>query len=163
MRKSLAELVIAIGKVLQVQLIVLINKWIDHIHLPAQINLLRNKLINGHSALNRIVQCLHRLAPRWQLIYHTHLQVAIHRHCQRAGDRRGGHNQHMRRLCILVPQLSTLRYTKTVLLINDTQAQIGKLHIIFNQRMRTDKNINLARAQLLVNGLTLLGSSGTRK
>ena len=69
----------------------------------------------------------------------------------------------MRRTGVLVPELGALRYTKTVLLVNDTQAQVGKLHRVFNQRMRADEDIDLARAQLLMDRLALLGSSGTRE
>ena len=119
LRKGLAELIVAVGQVLQIQFLIFINERIYYIHLPSYINLLRNKLVNWRTALDRIVERLYWFTPRRQLINDTHLQVAIYCHRQSARNRGGCHYEYMWRLGVLVPQFGTLCHTKAVLLIND--------------------------------------------
>ena len=55
----------------------------------------------------------------------------------------------MRRNGVLLPKFGTLRYAETVLLVDDNHAQILENHLLFEQRMCPDKQIDFARLQSL--------------
>ena len=88
----------------------------------------------------------HRAAPRRQLINHRHIEIGVIAHGQRARDRRGTHHQLMG-LAALLAQRQTLSDAETVLLIDDGKPEIGKLHLLLKQRVRSRCKLRLARYQ----------------
>ena len=74
------------------------------------------------------VLCGYGFPARWQLVYHTHIQVAIECHGQCAGYGRGGHHQHVGRIFALAPQFGALCHAETVLFIYHCQSQAVEHH-----------------------------------
>ena len=65
---------------------------------------------------------LHGLAARRQLVEHADVEVAEERHRERAGDGRGGHDQHVR-VQALVAERGALQHAELVLLVDDAERQ----------------------------------------
>ena len=90
---------------------------------------------------------LYGLASRRQLVNDAHVEVAVNGHGECARYGRGCHDQHMRRLVTLSPQLGTLCHAEAVLLVDDGQSEVGKLHRVFDDGMCADKNLHIAAHQ----------------
>jgi hypothetical protein len=150
LRECLAEGVVAVLKVLQIEILVLLDEWIDDIHLSAQVYLLGDELVDGCAALDVVVKRVYGFAPRREFVDDTHMQVAIDSHRQCARDRGGSHYQNMGRTDIFLPEFGTLRHTKAVLLVNDAESEIGELHLFLDESMGADEDIDFSVAELLV-------------
>ena len=88
-----------------------------------------------------------RRTPWRQLIQHRGVQIGVGAHCQGARNRRGGHDQLVRRhatRCALVAQGQALLHAKAVLLVDDGQPEIAKLYVILKQRVGADNHGGLA-------------------
>ena len=78
------------------------------------------------------------------------MQIGVIAHGQRARNRRGAHHQqvgfaHAAAIGLhLLAQCQPLRYAKTVLLVDDGQRQLVKLHLVLNHRMRAHHQLRLA-------------------
>ena len=108
----------AVFKVFHICFFRLFYKRIDHIDLPALSHLAAQEVVKLRAFLIKDVLCLYGLAPGWQLVYHTHVQISVKSHGKGAGNRGGGHYKHMRRTYVLAPQPGSLRHAKAVLLVN---------------------------------------------
>ena len=93
----------------------------------------------------------HRRASGRQLVYHRHVQIAVHRHGQCPRNRCGGHYQHMRRSAVLRPKLRPLLYSESVLFVYYGQSQILPHYIILQQGVRPDYKSYLPVFQPFVN------------
>jgi hypothetical protein len=67
---------------------------------------------------------------------------------QRARDRRGRHRQHIHRLAHLLQPLF-VRDAKALLFVDDDQAQVGEFHILADEPMRADEDVDLALGRAL--------------
>ena len=94
-----------------------------------------------------LVKGLYGLASRRQLVNDAHVEVAVYGHGECARYGRGCHDQHMRRLVTLSPQLGTLCHAKAVLLVDDGESEVGKLYRVFDDGMCADKNFHVAAHQ----------------
>ena len=148
---------------MQIEILVLLDEWIDDIHLSAQVNLLGDELVDGCAALDIVVKRMYWFAPRREFVDDTHMQVAIDSHRQCARDRGGSHYQNMGRTDIFLPEFGTLCHTKAVLLVNDAESEIGELHLFLDESMGADEDIDFTVAELLMQRYALFGGSGTRE
>ena len=73
---------------------------------------------------------------------------------QRARDRRGRHGQHVHGLAHLLQSL-LVRDAEALLFVDDDQAQIGEFHVLADQAMRADEDVDFALGQPF-HGLLLL-------
>ena len=79
------------------------------------------------------------LAAGGQLGQRRDLQVAEYGHRDGTGDRRRGHDQHVRAAVAgLVAQGVPLLDAEPVLLVDHHQAEVGELHLLLQQRMGAD-------------------------
>ena len=78
-----------------------------------------------------------------QLVDHRDLEVAVDRARKRTRYRRRRHRQHMRRPG-LAGQRKPLTHSKPVLLVGDDKPQPRKIHILFDDRVRSDQHIGFA-------------------
>src|SRR5690606_38765979 len=108
------------------------------------------------------VNSLDGLSACWEFVNHRHIQVAIQSHRQSPRNRSSGHHKHVWRNAVLTPQFRPLLYTKAMLFINDSQSEVIKLNRIFNQRMRTYKNMEAPVQQSFVDTLAILFLCRTR-
>ena len=85
-------------------------------------------------------------ATRRQFVEHTDFEIAVHGHCCSARNRRGSHDQHIRRGVLLAGTLAaqgrTLLDTKAVLLVDHHHTKRRKRHTFLNQCVRADGNVN---------------------
>ncbi|OQA18176.1 MAG: hypothetical protein BWY63_02140 [Chloroflexi bacterium ADurb.Bin360] len=77
------------------------------------------------------------LPSRWHFIQHRDIQVPPQCQFQRARDWRRRHHEQMRVVSFL-PQGAALLDTETVLLVNNRESQIFEIHLLLNERMRSD-------------------------
>ena len=89
-----------------------------------------------------------RTASRGQFVDHRHVEVAVHGHGQRAGDRRGGHHEDVGRLFVLGPEPRALLHAEAVLFVDDDESQVGEPHAVLDQRMGADQDVHLARGKI---------------
>ena len=61
------------------------------------------------------------------------------------GNRRGGHHEDVRRLLVLRPKPGALLHAEAVLLVDHHEPQVGELHAAFDQGVRADQDVHLAR------------------
>ena len=66
---------------------------------------------------------------------------AEQRQVQRAGNRRGGHRQHVDRLAERLEPFFHLD-AEPLLLVDDQQAQVGELHVVLGQPMGADDDVD---------------------
>ena len=60
---------------------------------------------------------------------------------ERARDRRRGHHQHVRRDALL-HQAEPLQHAEAMLLVDDGEAQVLELHVLLDQRVRADGDVD---------------------
>ena len=101
--------------------------------------------------------CVYRLASRRKLVYHRHVQVAVHGHGQCARYRCGGHHQYMRRYRAFAPHPGALRHTEAVLLVNHRHAEALEFYGIFYQGVSSYQYVDVAVLQRLVQFAAFLG------
>jgi len=125
---------------------VALNPRINKIGLPSCPNLPADK-IHRRRPLLRPNPAGHNLpAPGRTLPDNRYIQIPENRHRQRSRYRRRRHHQTVR----ITPfaKLRTLTNPELVLLINNNQPQVGKLHILFKHGRCSRKNIHPAFGQL---------------
>ena len=145
--KLFTNMQIPFFKILQVNLFAFLNQRVDNIDLPAFGNLLVHGLIQAYPTAIKLMKSDNRFTSGRQFIDDRHIQVAIKRHCQCAGNRGCRHHQYMGRLYILCPQACPLGHTETMLLINHNQTERSKIHRIFNDGMGTYQYMYVSRQQ----------------
>ncbi len=87
-----------------------------------------------------------RCASGGQLSQRGDLQVAEDGHRHRARNRGGGHDQQVRPpVPRLIAQRIALLHAEPMLLVDHHQAEVGELHLLFEQRVGADHDPGLAR------------------
>jgi hypothetical protein len=86
---------------------------------------------------------LHRLAAGGHLVQHRDVQVAVVRHGEGTRDRRRGHDQDVRRRALLL-EGDALMQAEPVLLVDDSEGEVGELHALLHQRVGPDEDVHLA-------------------
>ena len=76
-----------------------------------------------------------------------HVANAGERHVERARDGRGGHRQHVHALAHLLDAL-LVRDAEPLLLVDDEQPEIPELHVLRQQPVRADDDLDLAGLQV---------------
>ncbi len=81
-----------------------------------------------------------RGAPAGELPQRGHLQVAVHGHRDRPGDRGGGHHQQVRAGPAVVPaaQRVTLFHPEPVLFVDHQQPEVGEPHAVLDEGVGPD-------------------------
>src|ERR1700722_4035882 len=115
LRKPRFYVDIAPFKVLIIHLFGLLDQWKNNIHLPPLSDLMPDKIHHLRPPVLETMKSRDWLASGRQFVHHTIVQIAIGSHRERPRDRRGRHDQHMRRDLGLLPQPRPLRHPKPVL------------------------------------------------
>ena len=81
-----------------------------------------------------------------QLVDDADVEIAVEGERQRARDGRCGHHQHvgMRLAALFLHQLHALQHAEAVLLVDDDQAELVELHILFQQGVGADHQLGVA-------------------
>ena len=85
-----------------------------------------------------------RLALFGRRVDRAHVANAAQAHVQRARDRRGAQRQHVH-LGAQLLELLLLRHAKALLFVDDQQPQVLEFHILAEQAMRADHQVDRAR------------------
>ena len=94
----------------------------------------------------------HRLAARRHCPNGRDVQVAENRQRQRPGDGGGGHDEHVRQgplVVSLAPQRRPLVHTEAVLLVDDGQGEALEAHVLGEQGVGADEQVDLAGLETL--------------
>jgi thiol-disulfide isomerase/thioredoxin len=103
-----------------------------------------------------------RLPARGHLVEHRDVQVAVIRHGERSRDRRGRHDQHVRRRALLL-QRDALMEAEAVLLVDHGERQIGEVDAILDERVRSDEDVHLPGRHRLEDPFAFLAGDGRRE
>ena len=114
---------------------------------------------------------LDRLPSGRKLVEHGYVEISVQGHGQRAGNRRGGHHQHVRRDSCLRPEFRALLHAEAVLLVDDGQRQVFELYRVFNQGVRTHDDLQRTVEQATVDHVAVFlfrvarqqGDGGSRR
>ena len=135
----------------------LLHAIVDEIDLPFALKLAQERQLHAISVVRHHFG--HDAAPILRRgRQRADIAQAEHRHMQRSRDRRRRHRQHIHRSAHLLQSLF-VRHAEALLFVDDDQAQVGELHVVADQAVRADENIDLARRELLDGFLLLLGRS----
>ena len=119
---------------------------IDIVNLPAPRNLPGDSLAY-HFLIVFADVGLDRQTVLRRLLEHAHVADSHKAHVQGPGNRRCGQGQHVDILSHFL-DLFLMCHAKTLLLVNDQQAQILKLHVLRQNPVRTDDDIHHAFFQV---------------
>ena len=97
---------------------------------------------------------LDRLAPGRQLGEGRGLHVAEDRHRDGPRDRRGGHDEQVRRRAALLPQRISLLDAEPVLLVHDDQREVEKRHVLLDERVGADDDPSVTSHRVVERGST---------
>ena len=142
---------------------VLLDQWIDHIDLSAELELSSHGTDQSLPLIVIAMQGLDRLTSRRQLVDDRNVEVAIDGHRQGARYGRCCHHEHVRRLGILEPQLRALLHAKAVLLIDHDHSEVLELHIGLYQGMCAYEDVQLPVFEQLMYLLSLFLGCRTRQ
>ena len=76
-----------------------------------------------------------------------HVEIAVGRQRQRAGDRRRGHDEHVG-VKALRSQRRALEHTEAMLLVDDRESQLAECHLLLHERMCADHHLNRSAGEL---------------
>ena len=102
---------------------------------------------------------LDRRATGRQFVNHRHIEIGVGRHRQRAGNRRGGHDELVRLMAVrraFLAQAQALVHAEAVLLIDHHQCQRGKLDALLKQGVRADDDSGMTQPNALEHGAARL-------
>ena len=102
------------------------------------------------------------LPARRAVAERRNVEVAEQRHRDRSRDGRGGHHQVMRIGAGLL-QRRPLTHAELVLLVDHHQPELGERHVLLDDRLRADHQIDLAGGDQLQQGGTLGGRQSAGK
>ena len=136
------QLLVCFGRIGQIQRLAFLDQRADPVDLPPFAQLAADAF--NHLVTPRVVYHFgdDGGTAGGQLVDGGDIQIGVIAHRQCAGNRRGGHHQQMRlqiRICHhLASKRQPLRHTEAMLLVDDRQGQVFKLHLVLNHRVRTD-------------------------
>ncbi len=116
------------------------------------VHLATTQQLTQQCLLDRALVLLHdegayRQAARWRRGDDRQVAHARHRHVQRTRDRRGGEGEDVH-LAAQGLELFLLTHAKAVLFVDDGQAQVLEAHIVLQQLVGADEDVDLAFGQL---------------
>ena len=129
--------------------------------LPAAVALPQDRLAHHHR-VERHDEGAHRQPVDRRGRDDAHLAHPGQRQLQGARDRRRGQRQHMHiGLQLLQPLL--LRDAEMLLLVDDDEAEMGEMHILGEQRVGADDDLDPARGEVRLDLLRVLGRDQARQ
>ena len=140
-------------------MVVLPHQRADDEHLMPLGHLLADEGIQPLAVFLPHGEGVHPLPSGGQLVDDGHVQIAVDDERQRPGDGGGGQHQHMGGRG-LFGQCRPLIHAEAVLLVGDDQPQPGVLHILGQQGVGADAQVDAAAGQTGQNLPALLGAGG---
>ncbi len=134
---------------------------VQEIHLPAALQFAQHGFAD-HALAEAADEGLDGEAALRRGGDHREVAQAFQRHRQRARDGRGGEREHVH-LRAQRLEAFLLLHAEAVLLVEDDQAQVGELHVLLDQLVRADDDVQLAFGQVLQRLRRLLGGPEARQ
>src|SRR5581483_3374067 len=148
----LTEFLVHLHRGLEFPLLILFNDGVNDIRLVSSRHLLSHKIPNVTGTIVRNSASNDRSPPRRQLVDDTDIQVTVERERQGARNRRSCHYQDVRfshgHISGLLHELESLQDAETMLLVDDDEAEIREVHVLFDQRMRSNDQLRVARGNV---------------
>ena len=129
--------------------------------LPAAVALAQDRLAHD-DRVERRHERAHREAIDRRGRDDAHLAHAGQRQLQGARDRRRGQRQHMH-IGLELLQLFLLRDAEMLLLVDDDEAEMGEPHILREQRVGADDDLDFALGEIGLDLLRFLGADHARQ
>ena len=130
---------------------------VQEVDLAAALELAQHRLADRAAALVAH-EGLDRQAPLRRGGDHGQVAQAFERHAERARDRRRGERQHVDLGAHRLDRL-LVAHAEAVLLVDDQQAQALELHVLAEQLVRADDDVDRAVGEAFERGLDLLAAS----
>src|SRR5215470_6564112 len=146
----LAQVLVHLGRVPQIELFGLLDDRIDDVNLAALFDLVADELVNLLAPVFAAHVRRNRRAPRRHLVDDRDFEVAVNGHRQAARDRRGRHYQDVR-VDAAPSKLGALQHAEAMLLVDYGEAELSELHRVLNQRVRSDDQVDVARSDGVLN------------
>ena len=162
-REIAANLSITILEVLEVHLFALLNQGIDNINLTPLIHLHLYFLVDAVTVIVEHVDGVDGFTTRWEFVDDADIQITIEGHGQGTWDGSGGHHENVRRHSTLLPHLGPLCHTKAVLLVDDGQSKAREDHVVLDDGMRADEDMDITILQVVEDGLAFLALHAARE
>ena len=134
---------------------------VDIVNLTAALHLAQNRLLNQPRVIFQH-KALHRISVLRRLFQHAHIADAGKCHIQRARDRRCREREHIDAVKHRFEALLS-RDAEALFLVNDRQTERRKAHILRNDTVCADQQIDLAAGNVLKNLRLLLFGAEARK
>ena len=160
-REHLSHKVVPLLEALEVDLLIFLNQRVHDVDLPSLGQLLAGHAVDLVALVVVAEQRPDRFAAGWQLVDHRHIEVAIDRHGQCARDRCRRHHQHMRHAGAFAPEACALHHAEAVLLVDHHHPQRAKLHIVLDQRMSANEDVQTPGHQFLMDQIALFLAGGS--
>src|SRR5262249_35375936 len=109
---------------------------VNNVGLAALVDLLLQETVDLFDAFAGGVLRDDRLAAGRQLVNYADVEIAVHGHGERTGDGGRGHDEDVGRDALL-DQAKALEDAESMLLIDDGEAQLLELDVLFEQGMGT--------------------------
>ena len=107
------------------------NERVDNVCLPSEFQFLLDKFVDLQAFILESVVSRDWFPARWQLVDHGYVQIPVQRHCQRSRNRGGGHDQHVGRNRVLLPEFGTLGDAEPMLLVDYDKPDIFETNHVF--------------------------------
>ena len=132
---------------------------VDEVHLAAALHLGADRA-RDHRRVELDDVGLDREAIARRRLDDRHVADAGERHVQRARNRRRRHRQHVDPLAQLLDAL-LVRDAEPLLLVDDEQPEIAELHVLRQQPVRADDDVDLAGGEIVERRPSARPSSGS--
>ena len=132
---------------------------VDDVDLPAAFQLVANRAAN-HFGVELHDVGLDRQAVLRRRLDHRHVADADERHVERPRDGRGRHREDVDPLPELL-DLLLVRDAEPLLLVHDEQPEVAELHVLREQPVRADDDLDLGGSKVFENRLSVPPSCET--
>ena len=144
----------ALHEVEEVELFGLLDHRIDHVDLAPQGDLFADEVNDPYPVVFGAMNGKDIFPARRQFVNHRDIEVPVQGHGEGAGDRRGRHNEDMGWAIapVFLPETGALCHAEPVLFVNDSQAEALKGHVVFQQGMGSDQDMDGTGCEVFENG-----------
>src|SRR5215813_8728360 len=146
----LAQVLVHLGRVPQIELFGLLDDRIDDVSLAALFDLVADELVNLLAPVFAAHVRRNRRAARRHLVDDRDFEVAVNGHRQAARDRRSRHYKYVG-VDAAPSKFGALQDAEAMLFVDHGEAQTFELHRVLNKRVRADDQVDVARGDGCLN------------
>ncbi len=150
-------------KVAEVELGIVVDEGVDEINLASGIDLLLEEAEDERTAGLGSVVGAHGMPSRGQLVDDGAVEVAVEGHGEGTRNGSGGHHEDVGWGRGLAPQFGALFHAEAVLLVDDHECEVFEMHVVLDEGVGADENVDFAVGELLLDALLCRRAQGAGK